>query len=734
MARYNTSSSTNTISGTATIGSPFQGAFTEFTGSAPYTVTLPAVAAFPGINQTFYNATGGLVTLSTPSGNFVGTGATNASTFVLNSGNVVSVVSDGTNYIVLSEDGSPLIATTGSFSGDVSMSGGTATVTISPQSLTLNPTSGVINNTSIGGTTRSSGAFTTLAANQAVTFSAGTASSSTTTGSLVVTGGVGVSGTVTAGTVNATNLGGTLSTVSQPNVTGLGTLGSLTVSGTGTIGVVNATNYLRTAVHATKSIDLGYFPNTTANQAIDIRFGNNYINGNIEVEVTSSYSYQNATGILRKSISIGANPGSPGGFWYGPSSRIVEALGSVVDNFYIGDLEWDTATSQFRITIYHTTSTGNPCIVNIKMFGTTAVDNVAAITTSAQYTRTAPSPSRQYVNYNESVGIGTANPDALFHVKSGAVGTFFKMEGTTGRYVYSGIDGGGQYIEQVGTAANERILRIQNSNGSGTYTQLFFDGANQQIYTNTAASVGIGMTNPQTVLHVSGTNKNIFLDNFGVGQTGLKLRYQTSSVHGAGFLYTPNDATAYIENNYAASSGTVYGDIYFRQNIGGTMTTRLTIKADGGLISTSNDFKVGGQSSARSQRVQMGTYSAYTTSGDSNTYWHFKTSIKANRDVTMQAVIAEGFAYGNATLIDCRWGWHTDSSGNLYSKAYLTNGPGPSASNLYVAADGYTVVVLYVSSTYYSSVTFRYIQSEMYGETQFSITNWTRTTSASGAF
>lgn len=233
MARYNTSSTTNTITGTATISSPFQGAFTQFTGTAPYTVTLPAPAAFPGINQTYYNSTGGLVTISTPSGNFTGTGGPSASTFVLNSGNVVSVVPDGTNYIVLSEDGSPLVATTGSFSSNVSITGGATSIT--PSSFSLNPggSGSNIDNVNIGLTTRSTGAFTTLAANAAVTFTANTSSSSSSTGTLVVTGGIGVSGNLNAGgNVSATNLAGTLTTASQPNITSHGTLTSLTVAGT----------------------------------------------------------------------------------------------------------------------------------------------------------------------------------------------------------------------------------------------------------------------------------------------------------------------------------------------------------------------------------------------------------------------------------------------------------------------------------------------------------------------
>ena len=224
MARYNSALTSNTITGTATIGSPYSGAFTEFTGTAPYTVTLPTPVAFPGVTQTFYNATGGVVTLSTPAGNFVGTGSSGASTVPIYSGNVVGIVSDGSNYVVISEDGSPLIATTGSFSSNVTINGGSATLSVTPSVVTMAPTaSSTIDNIAIGSTTRASGAFTTLTANNAVTFTANTASSSTGTGSLVVTGGIGASGTVYAGAFNG-NLTGTLQTAAQPNITSTGGL------------------------------------------------------------------------------------------------------------------------------------------------------------------------------------------------------------------------------------------------------------------------------------------------------------------------------------------------------------------------------------------------------------------------------------------------------------------------------------------------------------------------------
>jgi hypothetical protein len=243
MARFNSALTSNTITGASTIGSPYNGAFTEFTGTAPYTVTLPSPGLYPGINQTYYNATSGIVTLSTPSGTFAGTGGPGTSTVSVYANNVINVVSDGTNYIVISEDGSPLVATTASFSGNVTMNGGSATVTISPSTLTVAPTaSSTIDNVAIGSTTKASGAFTTLTSNNSVTFTAGTASSSTGTGTLVVTGGIGASGTIYAGGFNG-NLTGTLQTSAQPNITSTGSLTAPGLTIDTTTLYVDATNH-----------------------------------------------------------------------------------------------------------------------------------------------------------------------------------------------------------------------------------------------------------------------------------------------------------------------------------------------------------------------------------------------------------------------------------------------------------------------------------------------------------
>ena len=80
-------------------------------------------------------------------------------------------------------------------------------------------TGGSINNTPIGASTASTGAFTTLTANGATTFTSSTASTSTTSGAVVVTGGVGIGGSINIG-ANITGAGAGTSTLDGFNIDG----------------------------------------------------------------------------------------------------------------------------------------------------------------------------------------------------------------------------------------------------------------------------------------------------------------------------------------------------------------------------------------------------------------------------------------------------------------------------------------------------------------------------------
>jgi hypothetical protein len=100
-----------------------------------------------------------------------------------------------------------------------------------------------INGVSVGATTPSTGAFTTLSSSGATTMTAGTVSTTTGTGTLVVTGGMGVSGSIYAGFVNA---------VIGQGAANAGTFTSVAASGlispTGAIGIKG--NALGTAMQA----------------------------------------------------------------------------------------------------------------------------------------------------------------------------------------------------------------------------------------------------------------------------------------------------------------------------------------------------------------------------------------------------------------------------------------------------------------------------------------------------
>ena len=203
MARYNTITSSNSVSGVTTLNSPNSGVLTTFTGSAPYTVTIPSPVLFAGSQQNYYNSTSGVVTLSTPSGLFTGPGTGAANTLAMAAGATATVSSDGTNYVVLTWLGGPISATSATVSGaltaqgQVSMNPASNNVSIQPSgsgTVTINPAvAGTMDNVAIGATTATTGKFTTVTASgnvaigQSVTASGNVAIGQSTTTSYALT-------------------------------------------------------------------------------------------------------------------------------------------------------------------------------------------------------------------------------------------------------------------------------------------------------------------------------------------------------------------------------------------------------------------------------------------------------------------------------------------------------------------------------------------------------------------
>lgn len=174
---------------------------TNFIGiSAPANVTADISFTLPGVLGTAgqvltTNGLGGMSWTTVSGGG--GGGSSNppggvATSIQFNDNNSFGGAASFTFDSVLDVVTVPDLTSTGTISGSISSS----SVAI---------TGGAIDSTPIGDTTRSTGKFTTVAANDVATFNKGTNSTSSTTGTVVVTGGIGVSQDVVIGGAVAVN-------------------------------------------------------------------------------------------------------------------------------------------------------------------------------------------------------------------------------------------------------------------------------------------------------------------------------------------------------------------------------------------------------------------------------------------------------------------------------------------------------------------------------------------------
>jgi hypothetical protein len=477
---------------------------------------------------------------------------------------VVSVTSDGVNYIVLSEDGSALVATTGSFTSNVTANGASATVSLTPQTVTIAPTgASTIDNVNIGVNTRGSGAFNTLTANSAVTFTANTTSSSTGTGSLVVTGGVGVSGAVYAAGLYGP-LTGTLQTAAQSNITSVGTLTSLNVTGA----ISGSTTLQVGANPAGVSIGVIGIPNqkriygrNTANTA-DVNMM--YINGSDSLVVGPSDVASFASTGLSVTGIIGAQ------------SNNTHAGGSTFDS---------TGTTQ--LWLRDTDATINTRNWGFQVSGgdfniLRANDDKASGFVTPITMGQAPANSLVILS-SGNVGIGTSSPTALLSISSSTTdaATIHITESNTSGGKNGSIVWRGYYNGTTTLHDSVGISRVNTDDGnSSSYNNslVFYTrppGVGQalsaRMYINSAGSVGIDTAGPTAKFSVKateGATGGIRLEH-SAGNGPLVNIYQSGS-DGQLDLYTGESPTT-LRTHISA-----YGNSYFNAAASGKVGISTT--------------------------------------------------------------------------------------------------------------------------------------------------------------
>ena len=316
------------------------------------------------------------------------------------------------------------------------ITGGSITgVALSGNTLT-NPviTGGSINNTTVGATTRSTGAFTTLASNGATTFTAGTASTSTTTGTAVITGGLGVSGRI-----NAANFDGIVgaNTAAAGSFTTLSA--SSTVSGTGfstylasppAIGGTAAAAGNFTTLGASSTATL----NTLASSGATLTGGS--INGMAiggSTAAAGNFTTLGATGVATFSAGTVSAPaitttGDTNTGIFFPAADTIAFTEGGVESMRInssGFVGINTTNITSRLTVDYTSAAPSltPSNGGINFAGSSSVRTLFGTDPSSPFgawIQTTNAVGSSFpLNLNPlggSVGIGTSSPDALLSV------------------------------------------------------------------------------------------------------------------------------------------------------------------------------------------------------------------------------------------------------------------------------------------------------------------------------
>lgn len=219
-------------------------------------------------------------------------------------------------------------------SGNATMSSSTASTSTTSGALVVTGGLGVggaiyagsIQNTPIGSTTRSSGAFTSVAANAASSFTANVASTNTTTGTVVITGGLGVSGAIYAGSLQNTAIGSTTRSTgafttltANSTVTVTATTASTSVDtgalqvdgGVGINGALWAGSLQGTPI-GSSTRSTGAFTTLTANSTVTFSPAN--ANVTLSPSGTGTVTLSPAGGGSINNMSIGATTASTGRF------------------------------------------------------------------------------------------------------------------------------------------------------------------------------------------------------------------------------------------------------------------------------------------------------------------------------------------------------------------------------------------------------------------------------------
>jgi len=549
MARYNTSAVAS-LSSQTVITTPSQGLVTELVGSPPYAVTIPDPTIYYGSTQTFYNNSGGFVTLNTPTATFVGPGSSGATSLVMPNQSVVVLASDTQRYVVISFDGGPTFTQTGNgnsstyallMNGDLVQSASTMNL-VNSNTTTIN-FGGAATNINIGaagGTTTFNGAVyikgNLVQVNSSsvlvedknieigyinpINFGSGT----------VTTIGGSITGSTTFLSISGQKIPSgytaSISNVSPLSTSGNGTGATfnITISGGGatytgvTVITVNQGG-LNYAIGDTVTIGGSAFGGTSANGTNNLTFTIGNVNGSPWYATVSGMT---TTTNLVPGSAISATNGS-GSFGSGNTSQLILTVPSATSMVVIVTGGNTPAAG----TVTNITPGSNDAYANgggMKLYGSTNKQFF--------WTNTATGPTSGNVNQaswttTEGISFNTAAA-SNFGIQT------FPAQGTNFNFLTNGVTTG-----TVNMATNTATLNLATS---APNINIGTTGGTHTITGTTVTLASTTTLNLTSVNNINGRTSGCFmyLGSLGVG---------TSNNPGDGQIYATSNITAYYSDD-----------------------------------------------------------------------------------------------------------------------------------------------------------------------------------------